>query len=155
MKQTEILAHAGTSCSHELHESKFPFVSRIDFIRSKLRFFEKFFETSFRIYLLMYPGSPTGRPVPAAAGRSAVPAPLAGQREGTASRLAAGRLLPTDGARRRRPLPARRPGQGHGRPAAGLHQVSGAVRLQGGGITGQWRSQPQEVGGQQTDHRCL
>ena len=26
----------GTSRSHELHESKFPFVSRVEFIRSKL-----------------------------------------------------------------------------------------------------------------------
>ena len=38
------------SCSrlHELDESKLPFVSRIEFIRSKFRFF-----------LLMYPGSVT------------------------------------------------------------------------------------------------
>ena len=42
MKQTEILTRAnscerlGTTRSHELHESKFPFVSRIEFIRSKL-----------------------------------------------------------------------------------------------------------------------
>ena len=42
MKQTEILTHCnsckrlGTSRLHELHESKFPFVSRIEFIRSKL-----------------------------------------------------------------------------------------------------------------------
>ena len=44
VKQTEILAHAthvdgwevGTNRLHELHESKFPFVSGIEFIRSKL-----------------------------------------------------------------------------------------------------------------------
>ena len=39
----------GTSRLHELDESKFPFVSRIEFIRSKLS-----------IFLLMYPGSLTG-----------------------------------------------------------------------------------------------
>ena len=42
MKQTEILTHAThengwfPAVLHELHESKFPFVSRIEFIRSKL-----------------------------------------------------------------------------------------------------------------------
>ena len=36
----------GTSRLHELHESKFPFVSRIEFIR-----------WNFRIFLVMYPGS--------------------------------------------------------------------------------------------------
>ena len=51
--QTEILTHVtrlgtrlGTSRLYALHESKFPFVSRIEFIRSKLSNF-----------LLMYPGS--------------------------------------------------------------------------------------------------
>ena len=42
MKQTEILTHAThvngwfPAVLHELHESKFPFVSLIEFIRSKL-----------------------------------------------------------------------------------------------------------------------
>ena len=42
MKQTEISTHAThvnglvSSRLHEFHESKFPFVSRIEFIRSKL-----------------------------------------------------------------------------------------------------------------------
>ena len=39
----------GTSSLHELYESKFPFVSRIEFIRPKLSIF----------FLLMYPGSQT------------------------------------------------------------------------------------------------
>ena len=42
MKQTEILTHVThvngwfPAVYHELHESKFPYVSRIEFIRSKL-----------------------------------------------------------------------------------------------------------------------
>ena len=32
----------GTSCLHELHESKFPFVTRIEFIRSKLSKFSAY-----------------------------------------------------------------------------------------------------------------
>ena len=48
MKQTEILTHAthvntgkrlGTNRLHELHESKFPFVTRLELIRSKLSIF--------------------------------------------------------------------------------------------------------------------
>ena len=66
VKQTEILTRAGscnsckrvrTSRFHELHESKFPFVLRIEFIPVR----------NFRILLLMYPGSSSTvrRPSPA------------------------------------------------------------------------------------------
>ena len=74
MKQTEILNRAThvkrwfPSCSHELHQSKFPFVTRIEFIRSKPTIF----------FLLMYPGPvpsvrrPWERPRCPSAGQSAV-----------------------------------------------------------------------------------
>ena len=64
-------------------------------------------------------------PCVAAPGRPAVPAEVAGQRKGAASRLAESGLLATGGAGRRRPLPPDGQGQDHGRPAAGIHQVSG------------------------------